>query len=53
VKTGKERIGKQRYVCKVCKKRQEATFDYNEYNPSLNKNIIALTKEGLCILVTE
>ena len=26
MKTGKERIGKQRYVCKVCKKRQEAIF---------------------------
>ncbi|MDA0200932.1 MAG: hypothetical protein O2806_03940, partial [Bacteroidetes bacterium] len=42
VKAGKERSGKQRYVCTVCKKRQVATFDYNAFNPDLNQNIIAL-----------
>lgn len=43
VKAGKERSGKQRYVCTVCKKRQVATFDYNAYNADLNQNIVALT----------
>jgi transposase-like protein len=43
VKAGKERSGKQRYICTVCKKRQVATFDYNAYNADLNQNIVALT----------
>lgn len=49
VKAGKERSGKQRYVCTVCKKRQVATFDYHAYHPDLDQNIIALTKEGVGI----
>jgi transposase-like protein len=43
VKAGKERSGKQRYICTVCKKRQVATFDYNAYKADLNQNIVALT----------
>ena len=51
-KNGKEKNGQQRYRCKACGKGQQVNYRYNAYNPSLNKNIIALTKEGVGIRAT-
>ena len=44
--------GKQRYRCKKCGKSQQVNYSYNAYFPNLNKNIVALTKEGVGILGT-
>ena len=44
--------GKQRYRCKKCGKSQQVNYSYNAYSPNLNKNIVALTKEGVGILGT-
>ena len=52
VKAGKERGGKQRYLCTSCGKKQVAEFTYNAYNPNTNDNIIALIKEGVGLLST-
>jgi insertion element IS1 protein InsB len=52
IKYGKTKSGKQRYICKCCKKTQVEYYSYNAYNSNLNKNIILLTKEGLGIRST-
>ena len=44
--------GKQRYRCKKCGKSQQVNYSYHAYSPNLNKNIVALTKEGVGILGT-
>jgi len=49
IKNGKEKNGQQRFKCKSCKKSQQAVYQYNAYSTALNKNIIALTKEGVGI----
>ena len=41
--------GKQRHSCKKCGKSQQVNYIYNTYYPNLNKNIVALTKEGVGI----
>lgn len=41
--------GKQRYRCKECRKSQQVQYSYNAYDPQLDQNIIALTKEGVGI----
>ena len=52
-KSGVEKAtGKQRYRCKKCGKSQQVNYSYNAYSPNLNKNIVALTKEGVGILGT-
>tara|TARA_X000000950_G_scaffold209823_1_gene252298 strand:+ start:263 stop:709 length:447 start_codon:yes stop_codon:yes gene_type:complete len=49
-KSGVEKAtGKQRYRCKKCGKSQQVNYSYNAYFPNLNKNIVALTKEGVGI----
>ena len=49
IKNGIEKNGKQRFRCKACKKSQQLEYRYNAYNPDLDQNIIALTKEGVGI----
>lgn len=52
-KSGVEKAtGKQRYRCKKCGKSQQVNYSYHAYSPNLNKNIVALTKEGVGILGT-
>lgn len=52
IKSGLTIKKKQRYFCKECKKRFVKEYVYKAYNPSLNKKIITLTKEGLGIRST-
>ena len=49
-KHGKTIEGKQQFRCRDCKKTHTENYSYNGYNPNLNQNIIALTKEGVRIL---
>ena len=51
-KHGKTEEGKQRYRCRNCKKTHLKHYSYNGYNPNLNQDIIALTKEGVGIRAT-
>mgnify|MGYP006080392675 CR=1 FL=1 len=48
-KHGKTREDKQRFRCRDCRKTHIRNYSYNGYYPSLNRNIIALTKEGVGI----
>ena len=48
-KHGKTREDKQRFRCRDCGKTHIRKYSYKGYNPSLNQNIIALTKEGVGI----
>lgn len=48
-KHGKTREDKQRFRCSDCGKTHIRNYSYKGYNPSLNQNIIALTKEGVGI----
>jgi len=52
VKYGKTSHGKQRLICKSCRKTQVEEYKYNAYQPNLNRQIITLTKEGLGIRST-
>lgn len=45
VKDGFQR-GKQRYQCKGCLKKFQSTYTYTAYNPTINKSIVTLLKEG-------
>ncbi|MDB9837113.1 SH3 domain-containing protein [Flavobacteriaceae bacterium] len=45
-KTGEE---KQRYRCRECRKTHIEHYSYKGYNPNLNQDIIALTKDGVGI----
>ena len=51
-KHGKTEEGKQRFRCQDCKKTHLKHYSYNGYNPNLNQDIIALTKEGVGIRAT-
>ena len=48
-KHGKSGEGKQRFRCRNCGKTQLEQYSYNAYDPNLDQNIIALTKEGVGI----
>ena len=48
-KHGKSGEGKQRFRCRICWKTQLEAYSYNAYDPQLDQNIIALTKEGVGI----
>ena len=48
-KHGKSGEGKQRFRCRICGKTQLEAYSYNAYDPQLDQNIIALTKEGVGI----
>jgi len=52
VKNGKTPSGKQRFICKNCKKSRVESYSYNAYHSDLNQQIILLTKEGLGIRST-
>lgn len=49
VKNGKTSYGKQRFICKTCKKSRVENYKSNAYQSELNQQIISLTKEGLGI----
>ena len=49
IQHGKTREGKQRFRCRDCRKTHIENYSYKGYNPNLNQNIIALTKEGVGI----
>lgn len=49
VKNGTTKNKKQQYYCKKCNKRFIDYYTYLAYNPDVNKQIVALTKEGLGI----
>lgn len=51
-KNGKTKTGKQRYICRNCKKTQVESYSYSAYRPDINQQIITLTKEGLGIRST-
>lgn len=50
IKNGFTKNKKQQYYCKDCRKRFIDFYTYRAYDKTLNKQIIALTKEGLGIL---
>jgi insertion element IS1 protein InsB len=52
IKNGKSKSGNQRYICKDCCKTQVANYFNNAYLPTINQNIVMLTKEGLGIRST-
>ena len=52
VKNGKTSYGKQRFICKKCKKSRVENYTYNALQPDLNRQIIILIKEGLGIRST-
>ena len=49
VKDGHQKNGIQRYECKDCHRKQQASYAYNAYDPSLNKSITTVIKEGVGI----
>jgi IS1 family transposase/transposase-like protein len=52
VKYGKTGNGKQRYLCKNCRKRFIKNYTYRAYQADTNSRIVQLTKEGLGIRST-
>lgn len=52
VKNGRTALGKQRYICRNCKRTQIESYTYNVYDPSIDSQIITLTMEGLDIRST-
>lgn len=52
VKYGKAKSGKQRFICKNCKKTQVENYSYQAYNTNINQQIVILTKEGVGIRST-
>lgn len=46
VKNGKDKIGKQRFICKKCKTSFVESYRYQAYKPSVNNKIVILLKEG-------
>ncbi|MGD1841579.1 MAG: IS1 family transposase [Thermonemataceae bacterium] len=48
-KAGKQKNGKQKYLCKECGKYQQATYHYRAYQPSTCKKVVNLCLEGLGI----
>ncbi|MVZ63770.1 IS1 family transposase [Sphingobacterium humi] len=49
IKHGFSKSGKQRYKCKSCGRTQVFFYTYTAYNPTLNRQIVTLIKEGLGI----
>ena len=49
VKNGFQSNGKQRYKCKHCKRNQQNFYTYNACHPSINQQIVTLTKENVGI----
>lgn len=52
IKAGFTKQNKQRYQCKKCGKKFIFNYTYQAYQPSINQQIITLTKEGLGIRST-
>ncbi len=52
VKNGTTKNKKQQYFCKKCNKRFIEYYTYKAYHPTINPQIIILTKEGLGIRST-
>ncbi|WP_396187167.1 IS1 family transposase [Flavobacterium sp.] len=52
IKNGKAASGKQRFLCKSCKRTQIIHYTYKAYLSDTNNAIILLTKEGLGIRST-
>ncbi len=52
VRNGKTSYGKQRFICKNCKKSRVVSYTNHAYKPEINHQIIILTKEGLGIRST-
>ena len=52
IKNGKAASGKQRFLCKSCKRTQIIDYTYKAYLNDTNNTIILLTKEGLGIRST-
>lgn len=51
-KNGCQANGIQRYKCKVCKRKQQLSYNYNAYQNNIDQQIILFTKEGLGIRST-
>lgn len=49
IKDGHQKNGVQRYECKECHKKQQASYSYNVYIPTTNKFITTFIKEGVGI----
>lgn len=49
VKSGRTSDGKQRFRCKVCRRKFIATYTYVAYYTCTNSNIVKLLKEGVGI----
>jgi insertion element IS1 protein InsB len=49
IKNGKTKNGKQRYICKSCKKTSVINYQYKACNYNVNAKIILLIKEGMGI----
>jgi len=52
VRNGKTSYGKQRFICKNCKKSRVVNYTNHAYQSDINQQIILLTKEGLGIRST-
>lgn len=52
IRCGFTASGKQRYLCKECRKRFILLYSNQAYNPTINQQITTLTKEGLGIRST-
>lgn len=48
-KDGFQKNGTQRYQCRICHKKQQASYAYNAYNPATNNSITTFIKEGVGI----
>ena len=49
IRYGYTKGGNQRLRCTSCRKTKVQTYKYNAYNPTLNKQIVTLSNEGLGI----
>ncbi len=49
IKDGHQKNGTQRYKCKECHRKQQASYAYNAYDPAVNGAIIKFIKEGVGI----
>ncbi len=48
-KDGHQKNGTQRYKCKECSRKQQASYVYNAYDPAVKGSIIKFIKEGVGI----
>ncbi|WP_449301289.1 IS1/IS1595 family N-terminal zinc-binding domain-containing protein [Pseudofulvibacter geojedonensis] len=49
VKNGKQKNGRQRYYCKICRKSFQGSYFYNVYGNNINKSIYKLLISGVGI----